>query len=134
MAWFGFAEKSSADREQGAEAGMESVDRLFSRSGCVTVLGEPQALPSWGGVRKCEMVTAAPCNHWSLDPPWDGTACPVSLPGWEESDQGLAKSNICERVAKSPPESWFWHRVPLQLIPVFPHIPTRRAGLGWGLG
>lgn len=68
-----------------------------------------------------------------MDPPWAGPACPVFLPGWEESGQGLAKSNICERVVKSPPESWFWHRAPPQLIPVFPHIPTHRAGLA-GLG
>lgn len=68
-------------------------------------------------------VTTGPWTH-------PGLALPaLSLPGQEESGQGLAKSNICERVAKSPPESWFWHRAPLQLIPVFPHIPTRRAGL-----
>lgn len=136
MAWFGFAEKTTADGEQGAGAGMESVEGLSSRSACVTVVGGPQALPSQGGVRKCERaghVSPAQqlgcCNHWSLDPPWAGPACPVFLPGLEESGQALAKSNICERVPKSPPESWFWHRAPLQLI------PTRRAGLaGVGTG
>lgn len=54
MAWFDFAEKTSADGEQGAGAGMQSVDGLSSRSECVTAVGGPQALPSRGGVRKCE--------------------------------------------------------------------------------
>lgn len=71
---------------------------------------------------------AAPCN-WSLDPLWADPAYPIFLPGLEGSGQDLAKSNICKRVAKSPPESWFWRGAPLQLI------PTRRAGLvGVGTG
>lgn len=41
---------TGADGEQGAGAGMESVDGLSSRSGCVTLVGGPQALPSRGGV------------------------------------------------------------------------------------
>lgn len=55
-------------------AGMESVYGLSSRSGCMTVVGGPQALSSWGGVRKSERAEcvpspAAPYNHWSLDTP-----------------------------------------------------------------
>lgn len=42
MAWFGFAEKTRAGGEQGAEVGTESVCELSSRSGCVTVVDVPK--------------------------------------------------------------------------------------------
>lgn len=91
---------------------------------------------------------AAPCTGCPVDPPHLVLPHPASGPPpcrpplyhlrphhrpvlpapalcweWKWDCQGLAKSNICGRLAKFPPESWFWRVAPLQLSPVC------RAGL-----
>lgn len=100
----------------------------------------------------CPPAPAAPCTGRPSDPPRLVLLHPVSGPppclpllyhpcphrrpalpaptfcrGWKGDGRGLAKSNICGRLAKSPPESWFWRGAPLQLS------PARRAGLA-GVG
>ena len=60
---------------------------------------------------------------WSPSPP---LPTPPFYQGWKEGGRGLAKSNICRRLAKSPPESCFWCGAPLHLSPMW----QGRAGRG----